>query len=97
MASRSGTKRKLARGPSLYSFGNSVAQKRRRAAEHGSVSNPFRTAVPHLPEAIRRHIHEYVLADPSVDAILACGHRFHGSCFERHVSGRGCPHCAVWR
>jgi ribosomal protein L7Ae-like RNA K-turn-binding protein len=50
MTSRTGTKRKLARGPSLYSFGNSVAQKRTRAAEHGSVSNPFRTAVPHLPD-----------------------------------------------
>ena len=38
--------------------------------------------MPHLPEAIRRHVHGYALAGAAKPLVtLGCGHRFHEACW----------------
>lgn len=60
--------------------------------------------IPHLPEAIRRIIHDFAVPDDDDTAtiVLPCGHRFHVCCLERNASGtprvlRGprASHCGV--
>ena len=54
--------------------------------------------IPHLPEAIRRIIHDFAVPDDDETAtvVLPCGHRFHVCCLNRerkrpHTRGGGAP------
>ena len=51
--------------------------------------------MPHLPEAIRRHVHGFALAGaPRPLVTLGCGHRFHEACWQRatHIKCFACLH-----
>ena len=52
------------------------------------------STMPHLPEAIRRHVHAFTLAGARRPLIaLRCGHRFHEACWQRATTHIKCFAC----